>query len=203
MGAGRKMRANKVAGCHRRAGEAYRWAAIGSTNMSNEINIRNFIAEDYQAIVDIHNSLNIVWPERPRTPEGWAEADRNRNPKCKYKRWVAVKDGIVVGFGYYGQSIYEYHPQRFTINVEVSPNYQQQGVGSALYDRIIAELQPFDPRVLRADAFTNLPQGFSFLQKRGFYEAFRETPVHLDIKSFDPSPYAESRSETTRQGDYH
>jgi RimJ/RimL family protein N-acetyltransferase len=51
-------------------------------------------------------------------------------------------------------------------------------------------LQLFDPRVLRADAFTNLPHGFPFLQKRGFYEAFRETPVHLDIAGFDPSPYA-------------
>ena len=76
----------------------------------DKTNIRIFTADDYPAIVDIHNSLNIVWPERPRTPEGWAEAERNRNPKCKYKRWVAVYDGNVVGFGSYGQSIYEYHP---------------------------------------------------------------------------------------------
>ena len=50
-------------------------------------------------------------------------------------------------------------------------------------------LQEFNPPALRADAFTNLPQGFCFLQKRGFYEAFRETPVHLDVASFDPRPY--------------
>ena len=162
--------------------------------------IRFFTADDYPAIVKIHNSLNIVWPERPRTPEGWAEADRNRNPKCKYGRWVAVKDGDVVGFGSYGQNIFEYHPQRFNVSIEVSPNYQRQGVGSALYDRIMAELQPFDPRILRADAFTNLPQGFLFLQKRGFYEAFRETPVHLDIMSFDPSPYADLEAKLLGKG---
>ena len=166
----------------------------------DEMNIRIFTADDYPAIVKIHNSLNIVWPERPRTPEGWAEADRNRNPKCKYKRWVAVKDGDVVGCGSYGQNIFEYHPQRFNINVQVSPNYQRQGFGMALYDRIMAELQPFDPRVLRADAFTNLPQGFRFLQKRGFYEAFRETPVHLDIASFDPSPYADLEAKLQDKG---
>ena len=164
------------------------------------MNIRIFAVDDYPAIVNIHNSLNIVWPEQPRTLEGWAEADRNSNPKCKYKRWVAVKDRDVVGFGSYGQNIFEYHPQRFNINVEVSPNYQRQGFGTALYDQIMAELQTFDPRVLRADAFTNLPQGFPFLQKRGFYEAFRETPVHLDITSFDPSPYADLEGKLQGKG---
>ena len=164
------------------------------------IDIRVFTADDYPSMVNIHNSLNIVWPERPRTPDGWAEVDQNRNPKCKHKRWVAVKDGNVVGFGSYGQSIFEYHPQRFNVNVEVSPNYQQQGVGTALYNQIMTELQAFDPRVLRANAFTNLPQGFPFLQKRGFYEAFRETPVYLDTTTFDPSPYASLEAKLKDKG---
>lgn len=164
------------------------------------MHIRDFTADDYPAIVNIDSSLNIVWPERPRTPEAWAEADRNRNPKHKFQRWVAVIDGDVVGFGAYGQGGLDYHPQRFYVNVEVSPNYQRQGIGAALYDQIMAELQPFDPRVLRANAFTNLPQGFTFLQKRGFYEAFRETPVHLDIASFDPSPYAGLEAKLLDQG---
>jgi GNAT superfamily N-acetyltransferase len=162
--------------------------------------IRVATANDYPAIVSIHNSLNIVWPEAPRTAEGWAEMDRNRNPKCKHQRWVAEKDGQVVGYGRYSQSSSDYHPQRFYVNVEVFPNYQRQGIGAALYDQVLAGLQPFDPRVLRADAFTNLPQGFPFLQKRGFYEAFRETPVHLDIASFYPSPYADLEAKLLEKG---
>lgn len=162
--------------------------------------IRHFTPNDYPAIANIHNRLNIVWPERPRTPEGWAEADRHRNPKCKFQRWVAVKDGHVAGFGSYGQSSFDYHPQRFYVNVEVSPGEQRQGIGAVLYDQIMAGLQPFDPRVLRANAFTNLPQGFSFLQKRGFYEAFRETPVHLDVTAFDPSPYANLEARLLSKG---
>jgi mycothiol synthase len=152
--------------------------------------IRPFEPVDYPAITAIHNSLGIVWPERPRTPEAWAQADRSRSPKLRYQRLVALHKGAVVSFASYGQSIVDYHPQRFYVNVEVGPAHQRHGIGTALYDLLLAELQPFDPRVLRADAFTNLPQGFVFLQKRGFYEAFRETPVHLDIPSFDPSPYA-------------
>ena len=152
--------------------------------------IRPFEPADYPAIVAVHNSLGIVWPERPRTPEAWAEADRHRSPKVHYQRLVALHDWVVVAFASYGQSIVDYHPQRFYVNVEVEPAHQCQGIGAALYDRLMAGVEPFDPRVFRADAFTNHPQGFRFLQARGFYEAWRETPVHLDTPSFDPSPYA-------------
>jgi mycothiol synthase len=152
--------------------------------------IRDFESEDYQAIVDVHNSLNIVWPEQPRTPEGWAKIDQNRNPKSQHQRWVAVDDGCVVGFASYMQSPWSYPPQSFYVNVEVQPDYQRRGIGSALYDQLMDEVVTFNPPALRADAFANLPQGFIFLQKRGFYEAFRETPVHLGVSAFDPSPYA-------------
>jgi len=154
------------------------------------MNIRTFAPADYPAIAGIHNSLGIVWPEAPRTPEGWAQSDRSRNPKYPSRRWVAETGGQVVGLGAFWQYSLDFHPPWFHVNVEVSPSHQRQGIGAALYDQVMAGLQPFDPHILRADAFANLPQGFRFLQQRGFYEAFRETPVHLDIASFDPSPYA-------------
>ena len=162
--------------------------------------IRTFTPDDYPAFVAIHNTQNIVWPERPRTPEAWAEADRNRSPKSRHQRWVAVENGTVVGFSSYDQSPWSYPPQSFYINVEVFPEYQRRGIGSALYDQLIEGLQEFSPPALRADAFTNLPHGFTFLQKRGFYEAFRETPVHLEVASFDASPYTELEPKLNSQG---
>ncbi len=146
--------------------------------------------DEYTALVDIHNSLNIAWPEAPRSPQAWAEADRTRDPRSIHQCWVAIEDGGVVGFASFSHPIWDYHPRRFSINIEVHPNYQNHGIGSALYDQVMEGLLPHQPRILRADAFTNLPQGFHFLQKKGFYEAFRETPVHLEIASFDPGPYA-------------
>jgi mycothiol synthase len=154
------------------------------------MNIREFTSVDYPAIVDIHNSLNIVWPERPRTPEGWQSADQELGPKIKYRRWVAIEKGRVVGFASHVQSPWSYPPESFYINLEVIPDFQRRGIGSALFETVMNEVKIFNPPALRADAFTNLPQGFAFLQKRGFYEAFRETPVHLDVMAFDPSPYA-------------
>jgi GNAT superfamily N-acetyltransferase len=94
-----------------------------------------------------------------------------------------------VGFASYGQNLDEFAPEWLIINVEVRPEYQCRGIGTALYNQVMAGLDALDPHVLRADAFANLPQGFAFLQTRGFHEAFRETPVHLDITTFDPGPY--------------
>jgi len=162
--------------------------------------IREFTKNDYPGVVNIHNHLNIAWPERPRTPEGWEQAEQNRNPKLKFQRWVAVEGQNIVGFGQYSQSSYDYHPQRFYINVEVDPPSQRQGIGAALYDQIMTGLRPFNPSVLRADAFTNLPQGFRFLQKHGFFEAFRETPVWIDIANFDPSPYKDLEEKLAHKG---
>ncbi|MBL8096861.1 MAG: GNAT family N-acetyltransferase [Anaerolineales bacterium] len=162
--------------------------------------VRPFRHDDYPAIAALHCNLNIVWPERPRTAEGWAAADRNRNPKCLHSRWVAEQDGVVVGFSSYGQSSVDYHPQRFYVNVEVAPAWQRHGIGAALYDQVMTALLPYDPRVLRADAFSNLPAGFRFLAQRGFFEAFRETPVHLEIGAFDPAPYAGQEAALAKTG---
>jgi GNAT superfamily N-acetyltransferase len=165
-----------------------------------EMKIRNFASEDYQAILTIHNSLNIIWPERPRTPEAWAAADQNRSPNSRYQRWVADEDARVVGFSSYAQNPWSYPQQSFYINVEVQPEYQHRGIGSALYDQVMEGMQIFNPPALRADALTNLPQGFDFLQKRGFYEAFRETPVHLDVTTFDPDPYTGLEPKLKNEG---
>ena len=162
--------------------------------------IRDFTPEDYPALVAVQNSQGIVWPERPPTPEAWAEVDQKRSPRSKFKRWVALEGGRVVGFASYDQNPWNYPPESFYINVEVLPEYQFRGIGSALYSKVIEGLGGFNPPALRADAFTNLPQGFDFLQKRGFYEAFRETPVHLDVTVFDFTPYVNIEPGLNSQG---
>jgi GNAT superfamily N-acetyltransferase len=165
-----------------------------------EITIHPFAPGHYPAIARIHNSLNISWPEKPRTAEGWAQADKNRNPKSKWGRWVAKREGEVAGFGYFSQGLGDIQRGWAYITVEVHPAHQRRGVGAALYEQVVAGMQALEPGALRADAFTNLPQGFHFLQQRGFYEAFRETPVQLDVTTFDPTPYASLEPRLNKEG---
>jgi mycothiol synthase len=113
---------------------------------------------------------------------------------------VAEEDGRVVGFASYSSGPGAYPPESFYINVEVLPAYQRRGIGSALYDAVMKGVGVYAPSALRADAFTNLPQGFAFLQKRGFTEVFRETPVHLDVSAIDLRPYSGLEAKLKAEG---
>lgn len=155
--------------------------------MPPEFYLRDFTAQDYPHLVDIHNAN---YPLRLRRADALIEADRTRSPKCRARRWVACEAGCVVGFGAYYQDIGDYHPQRFYVTFAVLPEFHRRGIGAALYDQVMTALQIFDPRVLRVDAYSTHLHGLRFLEKRGFHEAWRETPVQLDVAAFDPAPYA-------------
>ncbi|MCJ7695747.1 MAG: GNAT family N-acetyltransferase [Anaerolineaceae bacterium] len=155
---------------------------------------------DYPQIVAIHNSLDIVWPQWPLDPQAWIEADRNRSPKCRFQRFVAIEDGCVVGAASYGNRLDDYHPQKYYINIEVLANYRRRGIGSALYDHLMEELNPYDPKILRTDILENQIQSYPFVQKRGFKEVWRETPVHLDVNAFDAVPYASFDDQLAADG---
>jgi len=151
-----------------------------------KVEIRKCTTDDYQGVVDIHNA---TYPDMPATVKDYTEADRQRDPKCKHQRWVALQDGHIVGAACYYQVIWAYHPQKFRLGGGVLPEYQGRGTGSALYDRLMAALQPFDPTSLRAQARGDLPQSIRFLEKRGFVERSRDGELHLDVMAFDPAPY--------------
>jgi GNAT superfamily N-acetyltransferase len=153
--------------------------------------IRKFTPNDYPSIVGIHESLKIVWPESPRDIQVWIDADLNRDPKCKHERFVAEADGKVVGAASFGNRLDDYDPHKFYINIEVLGEYRNQGIGSALYDRLMAGLEPLSPKILRTDILENQIQSYPFVEKRGFKEVWRETPVHLDLASFDCTPFNE------------
>jgi len=161
------------------------------------MNIREFTAHDFPVIAQIHNA---IYPHHATTPQAWSEADEQRNPKCKQRRWVAVHDAGVVGFGGYSQHLFDYHPLKFHVVLQVLPDFRRQGVGSALYDQLMAALRPFEPAKLRADGYGNLLDGVRFLERRGFVEVFRERPLHLDVMAFDPTPYSGLEEKLRAQG---
>ncbi len=165
----------------------------------DNITIRKFerIPKDYQGVVNIQNT---VYPDMPGAVENYMDKDERRDPKCKHQRWVAVHEKRIVGATNYDQSLWEYHPQKFFMGGGVLPDYQGQGIGSALYDALLAGLQPFDPIEIRVNARDDFPQSIRFLEKRGFAEHMRSGESHLDVTAFDPSPYAGLEDKLRAQG---
>ncbi len=159
--------------------------------------IRTYTTDDYPGIVNLHNT---TYPDMPARVEDFIEDDQNRDPKCKYQRWVAVEDGQIVGTGAYLQELWIYHPQKFKLIGEVLPPYQRRGIGAALYDRIMEGLTPFDPIELRVQIRGDHPQSVHFFEKRGFGEYMRHRESHLDVMAFNPTPYEDLEDRLRAQG---
>jgi mycothiol synthase len=136
----------------------------------------------YQGIAEIVNSLD---PERNASAADLAAGDKQRDPKFKFQRWIAIENDQLVGMGSYNQSIWFAHPQKFLLWIGVRPECQGRGIGSALFDALMRELQPHDPIALRASATEDRPRSTRFLEKRGFQEVIRDVPSELDVQSFD------------------
>jgi mycothiol synthase len=147
--------------------------------------------EDYAAVAAIRNERT---PDHPTTVAEMKDSDKRRDPKCKHARWIAETTGEGVGFGDYGQFSWAYHPQRFTVGVHVRSRFEGQGIGTRLYDTILAALEPYHPTELHSNVREGWERGNRFALDRGFQEEMREWESCLEVASFDPS-----RWETARQ----
>ncbi len=161
------------------------------------LTIRRFAPTDYPALVDV---LNAVHPEYPTTETELRFDDDHRDPKCKFERWIAERDGVVVGCGQYGHAAGWFHPRKLWIDLSVHPEQQGRGVGSTLYLRLLESLAPFDPLLLRTGAREDKLHSVQFLLNRGFQEDRRAWESRLNVEAFDPSPYTGVEKQVRAQG---
>jgi GNAT superfamily N-acetyltransferase len=150
--------------------------------------------------VELCAVLNACYPEYAETPEAVRFNDAHRDPKCRRGRWLAWRDGEVVGAADYGQSSGMFHPQKFWIGVSVHPDHQGQGIGSLLYDYLMEELSPHEPISIRCSTRADMERGVRFLADRGFTELMRTWESRLAMASFDPSPYDGAEEKVRAQG---
>jgi GNAT superfamily N-acetyltransferase len=132
--------------------------------------IRPFEETDYPAIARLWNE---IFPEDRYTPEELAYYDAALPPPGKLGRWVALESGDVIGVADYQQSPEAYHPRKFFLQLYVDPRFERRGIGSALYDRLLEELAPFDPLSLRTQVKESLRHAVHFAASRGFVETKR------------------------------
>ena len=149
--------------------------------------LRPFTPDDYPAVVAVHNA---AFPEYRTTESDLRHEDATRDPRIQFGRWVADAGGGIVASGSHGQSPWTYHPRRFEILVTVHPEHERRGIGSALYEHLVAEVARFDPIALRSQTREDMTSGVRFLEKRGFTEEMRERESRLDVAAFDPARFA-------------
>lgn len=159
--------------------------------------IRKFAPADYPALAEIWNAS---YPDYPTTPDELRLEDRQREKRCRRERWLGEVGGRVVGFGGFDQPATMYHPRRFSLMLNVLPDFQRRGIGSALYDRVAAELLQFDPLSLRATAGEDVAGRIRFLEARGFREESRCWESRLEVSEFDSASFADAEERVRIQG---
>jgi len=163
------------------------------------IAIRPFVPTDaeYQAMVGINNAN---WPDELSAVESLKYRDRTRNPKFLFHRVVGEVGGEIVGYGGCLESEWCHKPGKYVLWVQVHPDHQRNGYGSAIYDHLVEFLAAHDPIELGADTREDRGECIRFLENRGFESVMRYQVSRLDVDAFDPSRFAGAREKVESQG---
>jgi mycothiol synthase len=124
--------------------------------------------------------------------------DRERLDLVRYEAEAA--DGSVAGWGQIGHLTWHFHPRKYELLVEVEPGYRRQGVGGALFDRLVADLRGRGALLARAPAIEGDLDSIGFLAHRGFREVWRNLRSQLDVTTFDPAGFAGADKRVEGQG---
>jgi GNAT superfamily N-acetyltransferase len=162
-----------------------------------KVTIRPFAPEDYSAAVAVNNA---VYAEYANTADEWRFNDEHRDPKCYFARYVAERDGAIVALAECGHSASMFNPRKFFVGVTVHPEWQGQGIGTSLYDHVVASLEQFSPLSFRGNVREDWTPALNFLTARGYQEQMRSWESRLDIAVFDPTPFAEAEARAAAHG---
>ena len=151
------------------------------------LRIRAFAPRDYPAAVALTNR---AYPEYPETVAEWRHHDAHRDPKRSFLRFVAQVDGRMVGVASVSHDEHMYHPRKLALDITVDPARRGEGIGGALYDRLLGEVEALEPLRLWANVREDHAEGLRFVEKRGFVEIMREWENHLRPADFEPERWA-------------
>jgi GNAT superfamily N-acetyltransferase len=153
--------------------------------------------EDYQSLIDINNA---IFPDELDLPELLKHRDNARDQNYMLDRVVAEMDGRPVGTASFGQSMWTPMPGKFWLFVQVHPDHQRRGVGTAIYDRIVGALSGKKPTIFDSWTREDKTDAVNFLTKRGYEQVMRGQNSRLTLASFDPSKFADVVERVSESG---
>jgi len=165
-----------------------------------EMKIRPFDFEsdkDYEALVAIANALE---PDIPSSVTGWKHYDRSRDAKYLHQRLLGEYEGEVVAVGMYGHTTWSFKPDKYFVRVMVHPKAQRQGFGNTLYDFILEQLEPREPRLLIGFTREHFTDAIRFLENRGYKKVMRVPVSRLESATFDAERFAEKLERVANSG---
>jgi GNAT superfamily N-acetyltransferase len=102
------------------------------------------------------------------------------------KRIVAENEsGEVIAVGEFNHLFFEYHPRKFSLNIEVDQEWQRKGIGGMVYEHLLSDLQTMGAEVVWSEVLSGSASGENFVKKRGFVKRRTVLESTLDLASAD------------------
>jgi mycothiol synthase len=139
-------------------------------------------------------------PEHPQTAADFAHADTLEDDRIHRARYLWEEAGEVLAYAGYFQFSMMYDPDRFALYGGVRPAARRRGIGTALLDRLLADLLPRRPRTIGFAQWEYLGEGMEFLLGRGYPEIMRDIESRVDLERFDAEAFAESTHRVEAAG---
>jgi GNAT superfamily N-acetyltransferase len=95
---------------------------------------------------------------------------------------------------------WSYKPGKFHLSIYVHPDQQGHGFGRQLYDHLMEELLPRDPRTLTARTREDKPVGIAFLTRRGFRQVQRDPISELNVAGFRAERFSPIVEQVAAEG---
>ena len=163
------------------------------------LHFRPFVDEDHVRAVEIGSA---IYPDSPRSLEVARHDDSIWDSERFFRVRLVAEDesGRVVAWGQLRHMPWQFHPQKYGLDLEVDPAFQRRGVGSAFYERLIAEARARDALLVRSGAKESMAASVRFLTKRGFQEVQRTWESRLDVAAFEWDRFAGAAQRVAAQG---
>jgi mycothiol synthase len=163
--------------------------------------IRPHAERDYDAVARINAVLEPRIPQSADELRHWdsvlAQAPDRFNSKLVVEE---SGSGEVVAWGTVGHTLFNYHPDKYWVQVAVLPSHQGQGVGREVYRLLEHEaLDRHAAGFLSSVREGNLP-GTRFAERRGFVAQRKVWMSRLDLTQLDLSHFPDRSKTLSDQG---
>lgn len=117
---------------------------------------------------------------------------REYEPERFDQGWLIAQyaDDGVVGYAWYHQIPWSFHPEKYGIRLAVHPEWQRRGIGRRLMERTLDALIGRGARRIKASAREDWIRSIAFLQRYGFVEHARSFESRLPVAQCELARFA-------------
>lgn len=166
---------------------------------SVEVQVRRLEDQDYAAIVEIVNSVELPWQT---SEEELRREDDVTEVGGTVSHYVAIETGRgqTVGHGVLRVDSGSSLPQQCQLELRVHADWRRRGVGTLLWQRLQEDLEQLQPACVRVWVRERYPEALAFAEQRGFAEVSRSGPWVLDVAGADMRPFLPALARTAASG---